>query len=202
MTNPNASPERKKSNARVSAAKDDIQAVFKKRSLSPLEIRFVLSALMHDQTLKALSAELSQYDEDHQAEERIKAQHKPAATKPGTSTVTQGPDGDRWAMRERVKSRVYKVVSDQLGISRAKIKEEDSIINDLGADSLDQVELVMAIEDEFGIEIPDEKAEATATVCQIIDGVTEEFQRQENVRLTNANIAAATTSIPTDPSKY
>ncbi len=105
-------------------------------------------------------------------------------------------------MRERVKSRVYKVVSDQLGISRAKIKEEDSIINDLGADSLDQVELVMAIEDEFGIEIPDEKAEATATVCQIIDGVTEEFQRQENVRITNANIAAATTSIPTDPSKY
>ena len=65
--------------------------------------------------------------------------------------------------------RVKKIVSEQLGTDAANVKNESSFIDDLGADSLDTVELVMALEEEFGTEIPDEDAEKITTVQQAID---------------------------------
>ena len=59
--------------------------------------------------------------------------------------------------------RVIKVVAEQLGVNEADIKNESSFVGDLGADSLDTVELVMALEEEFGCEIPDEDAEKITT---------------------------------------
>ena len=61
-------------------------------------------------------------------------------------------------------NRVKKVVSDKLSVEVGKINEESSIVDDLGADSLDQVELVMAFEEEFNCEIPDEIAEDRKSV--------------------------------------
>ena len=63
-----------------------------------------------------------------------------------------------------VQERVIEIVASQLGVSKDQITPETSFINDLGADSLDTVELVMALEEEFGIEIPDEDAEKILTV--------------------------------------
>jgi len=70
---------------------------------------------------------------------------------------------------ENVEQRVKKIVAEQLGVTEADVKNESSFVNDLGADSLDTVELVMALEEEFECEIPDEEAEKIATVQQAID---------------------------------
>ena len=67
-------------------------------------------------------------------------------------------------MSEEIKSKVKKIVADHLGIEEEKIKDESSFIDDLGADSLDTVELVMAFEEEFGSEISDSEAEKILTV--------------------------------------
>ena len=67
-------------------------------------------------------------------------------------------------MSEDVSSKVKKIVADRLGIDEAKVTEESSFIDDLGADSLDTVELVMAFEEEFGSEISDSEAEKILTV--------------------------------------
>ncbi len=72
-------------------------------------------------------------------------------------------------MSEDIVNRVKKIVADQLGKPEAEIKLESSFVQDLGADSLDTVELVMALEDEFEIEIPDEQAEKITTVQQAVD---------------------------------
>ncbi len=65
--------------------------------------------------------------------------------------------------------RVKKIVIDNLGVDESKVTENSNFIEDLGADSLDQVELVMAFEEEFGIEIPDDAAEKITTVQKAID---------------------------------
>ena len=70
-----------------------------------------------------------------------------------------------------IEARVKKIVAEQLGVNEAEVKTASSFVDDLGADSLDNVELVMALEDEFGPEIPDEEAEKITTVQQAIDFV-------------------------------
>lgn len=65
--------------------------------------------------------------------------------------------------------RVKKIVVEHLGVEAEKVSEEASFIDDLGADSLDIVELVMAFEEEFGVEIPDDAAEKIGTVKDAID---------------------------------
>ncbi len=68
-----------------------------------------------------------------------------------------------------IDAKVKKIISEQLGVPEADVKPEASFVNDLGADSLDTVELVMALEEEFGVEIPDEDAEKIATVQNAMD---------------------------------
>lgn len=70
---------------------------------------------------------------------------------------------------ENIEQRVKKIVAEQLGVNEADVKNESSFVNDLGADSLDTVELVMALEEEFETEIPDEEAEKITTVQQAVN---------------------------------
>ena len=67
-------------------------------------------------------------------------------------------------MSDNIKEKVKKIVADHLGVEEEKVTEEASFIDDLGADSLDTVELVMAFEEEFGSEISDSQAEKILTV--------------------------------------
>ena len=67
-------------------------------------------------------------------------------------------------MSENISNKVKKIVADHLGIEESKVTEESSFIDDLGADSLDTVELVMAFEEEFGSEMSDSDAEKILTV--------------------------------------
>lgn len=73
---------------------------------------------------------------------------------------------------ENVEQRVKKIVAEQLGVNEAEVKTESSFVDDLGADSLDTVELVMALEEEFDCEIPDEEAEKITNVKQAIDYIS------------------------------
>ncbi len=75
-----------------------------------------------------------------------------------------------------IQDRVIRIVCDQMGTSADKITKETSFINDLGADSLDTVELVMEFEDEFETSIPDEEAEKILTVGQAIDYICKAAQ--------------------------
>jgi acyl carrier protein len=68
-----------------------------------------------------------------------------------------------------VEERVKQIVVEQLGVKEEEVSGESSFVDDLGADSLDTVELVMALEEEFNIEIPDEEAEKITTVQQAVD---------------------------------
>jgi acyl carrier protein len=72
-----------------------------------------------------------------------------------------------------VDERVKKIIAEQLGVEEDEVTPEASFVEDLGADSLDTVELVMALEEEFGIEIPDEDAEKILTVGKALDYIKE-----------------------------
>jgi acyl carrier protein len=76
-------------------------------------------------------------------------------------------------MDEDRESRIRSIVADQLGVDRGEVTPDASILDDLGADSLDVVELVMAIEDEFDIEVPDEDVERMRTIGDMERYVTE-----------------------------
>jgi acyl carrier protein len=71
-----------------------------------------------------------------------------------------------------VDAKVKKIIAEQLGVEEGEVTPQASFIDDLGADSLDTVELIMAFEEEFGIEIPEEEAEKIATVQNAIDYIT------------------------------
>lgn len=83
-----------------------------------------------------------------------------------------GPDPalvqETWKVAS-VEERVIDIVAEQLGVDKEKVSRETSFVNDLGADSLDQVELVMELEEEFDIDIPDDAAEKIQTVGQAIE---------------------------------
>ena len=72
-----------------------------------------------------------------------------------------------------IEKRVKEIVAEQLGVDEAQVTNEASFMDDLGADSLDTVELVMALEEEFEVEISDEDAEKIQTVQDAVDYVTE-----------------------------
>jgi acyl carrier protein len=80
--------------------------------------------------------------------------------------------------REELLKKIKAIVADKLSISEDQVTEEASFIDDLGADSLDTVELVMALEDEFDLDIPDEDAEKMTTVGKAIDYVLEFIQKK------------------------
>ena len=73
-----------------------------------------------------------------------------------------------------VEEKVIEIIIDQLGVDEKQVKTEASFIDDLGADSLDTVELVMALEEEFDIEIPDEDAEKISTVQNAVDYIKDQ----------------------------
>ncbi|MBL4744085.1 MAG: acyl carrier protein [Cycloclasticus sp.] len=75
-----------------------------------------------------------------------------------------------------IEERVKKIVAEQLGIKEEEVTNEASFIDDLGADSLDTVELVMALEEEFDCEIPDDEAEGITSVQQAIDYVNKNVE--------------------------
>lgn len=72
---------------------------------------------------------------------------------------------------DEIRANVTKVLVEYLGCKEDKVLPDANLVNDLGADSLDSVEIIMALEEEFGIEIPDEEAETMTTVQAIVDGV-------------------------------
>lgn len=76
-------------------------------------------------------------------------------------------------MAMAVEDRIKKIIAEQLGVEEDEVVSEASFVQDLGADSLDTVELVMALEEEFDIEIPDEEAEKMQKVSQAIDYIKE-----------------------------
>jgi acyl carrier protein len=72
-------------------------------------------------------------------------------------------------MAEATEARVKEIIINELGVEPEKVTDDASFVEDLGADSLDTVELVMAFEEEFGVEIPDDAAEKITTVRDAID---------------------------------
>ncbi|MCM8787394.1 MAG: acyl carrier protein [Candidatus Omnitrophica bacterium] len=78
-----------------------------------------------------------------------------------------------------IEERIKEIIAEQLGFKKEEIKPESSFVDDLGADSLDTVEVVMALEEEFGIEIPDEDAEKITTVGEAIKYITSKVEKKE-----------------------
>ncbi|HDZ20517.1 hypothetical protein LCGC14_0162800 [marine sediment metagenome] len=76
-------------------------------------------------------------------------------------------------MADNIEEKVIEIVAEQMGVDKGEVTRETSFVNDLNADSLDTVELVMEFEDEFELSIPDEEAEKIQTVGQAIDYIRE-----------------------------
>ena len=81
---------------------------------------------------------------------------------------------------QAIEAKVIEIVSEQMGVDKAEITRETSFINDLNADSLDTVELVMEFEDEFNMSIPDEEAEKIQTVGAAIDYIVSIAKTQQD----------------------
>lgn len=77
-----------------------------------------------------------------------------------------------------IEARVKKIVVEQLGVKEDEVKVEASFVDDLGADSLDTVELVMALEEEFETEIPDEDAEKIITIKDAVNYIVERMEKE------------------------
>ena len=80
---------------------------------------------------------------------------------------------------EEVEAKVIDIVSEQMGVDKSEVSRDTSFINDLNADSLDTVELVMEFEDEFDMSIPDEEAEKIQTVGAAIDYIVKTVKAQD-----------------------
>jgi len=78
---------------------------------------------------------------------------------------------------ENVQERVKNIIVEQLGVEADQVKPEAQFVNDLGADSLDTVELIMALEEEFDIEIPDDKAEKIKTVGEAVEYIEQNAKK-------------------------
>ena len=76
------------------------------------------------------------------------------------------------------KTRITKIIKEQLGVEESEVKPDARFVDDLGADSLDTVEILMAIEEEFGIEIPDEDAENAKTVEDVISYINKHLNKK------------------------
>lgn len=100
-------------------------------------------------------------------------------------SVSRSSDFDRFSLtaqsnedisqmsQDDILTKVTKIVAEQLEVEASEVKAESNFVNDLGADSLDTVELVMALEEEFDIEIPDEAAEGITTVQEAVNYIQE-----------------------------
>ncbi|MDW8165794.1 MAG: acyl carrier protein [Elusimicrobiota bacterium] len=82
-------------------------------------------------------------------------------------------------MSEDIAAKVKNIIAESLGVDINEVTENASFVNDLGADSLDNVELVMTLEEQFGIEIPDEDAEKIQTVGQAIEYIKNKLAQKE-----------------------
>ncbi|MCH7526060.1 MAG: acyl carrier protein [Planctomycetes bacterium] len=83
---------------------------------------------------------------------------------------------DRFAVTpQEIEEKVIAIVSEQMSVDKSEIRRETSFVNDLNADSLDTVELVMELEDEFDMNIPDDEAEKLQTVGQSIDFISKQL---------------------------
>jgi len=78
-----------------------------------------------------------------------------------------------------VEDKIKDIIAEQLGVKKEEMKMESSFVDDLGADSLDTVEVVMALEEEFGIEIPDDDAEKIATVGDAVKYISEKVKAKK-----------------------
>jgi acyl carrier protein len=92
-------------------------------------------------------------------------------TIPGQLYLADSDNIEEYKNMSTIEERVKKIVIEQLGVKEEEVTNEASFVDDLGADSLDTVELVMALEEEFETEIPDDQAEKITTVQQAIDYV-------------------------------
>jgi acyl carrier protein len=81
---------------------------------------------------------------------------------------------------KEIEEKVIAIVAEQMGVDKAEIKRETNFVNDLNADSLDTVELVMEFEDEFETSIPDEEAEKIQTVGQAIDFIKGHLEKAKS----------------------
>jgi len=82
-------------------------------------------------------------------------------------------------LRDDIIKKVKEITSEQLGVDESQITPEAKFVDDLGADSLDTVELVMALEEEFDLEISDEEAEKLTTVQKVIDYIEDRLEKSE-----------------------